>query len=87
MKLSKKLKESRSKVNRDTFYSLKEASSLVKEITTTKFDSSIDIAVRLGVDPKKSNEMVRGVVNLPNGTGKELRVLALVTPDKENDAK
>ena len=87
MKLSKKFKESRSKVNRDTFYSLKEASSLVKEITTTKFDSSIDIAVRLGVDPKKSNEMVRGVVNLPNGTGKELRVLALVTPDKENDAK
>ena len=87
MKLSKKLKESRSKVNRDTFYSLKEASSIVKEITTTKFDSSIDIAVRLGVDPKKSNEMVRGVVNLPNGTGKELRVLALVTPDKENDAK
>ena len=87
MKLSKKLKESRSKVNRDKLYSLKEASSLVKEITTTKFDSSIDIAVRLGVDPKKSNEMVRGVVNLPNGTGKELRVLALVTPDKENDAK
>ena len=87
MKLSKKLKESRSKVNRDTLYSLKEASSLVKEITTTKFDSSIDIAVRLGVDPKKSNEMVRGVVNLPKGTGKELRVLALVTPDKENDAK
>ena len=87
MKLSKKLKESRSKVNRDTLYSLKEASSLVKEVTTTKFDSSIDIAVRLGVDPKKSNEMVRGVVNLPNGTGKELRVLALVTPDKENDAK
>ena len=87
MKLSKKLKESRSKVNRDKLYSLKEASSLVKELTTTKFDSSIDIAVRLGVDPKKSNEMVRGVVNLPNGTGKELRVLALVTPDKENDAK
>ena len=87
MKLSKKLKDSRSKVNRDTLYSLKQASSLVKEITTTKFDSSIDIAVRLGVDPKKSNEMVRGVVNLPNGTGKELRVLALVTPDKENDAK
>ena len=87
MKLSKKLKESKSKINRDTFYSLKEASSLVKEISTTKFDSSIDIAVRLGVDPKKSNEMVRGVVNLPNGTGKKLRVLALVTPDKENDAK
>ena len=87
MKLSKKFKESKSKINRDTFYSLKEASSLVKEISTTKFDSSIDIAVRLGVDPKKSNEMVRGVVNLPNGTGKKLRVLALVTPDKENDAK
>ncbi len=87
MKISKNLKASKSKINRDTFYSLKEASSLVKEVSTTKFDSSIDVAVKLGVDPKKSNEMVRGVVNLPHGTGKKLRVLALVPADKENDAK
>ena len=87
MKISKNLKVSKSKISRDIFYSLKEASSLVKEVSTTKFDSSIDIAVKLGIDPKKSNEMVRGVVNLPHGTGKKLRVLALVTPDKENDAK
>tara|TARA_B100001029_G_C14883455_1_gene351242 strand:- start:53 stop:745 length:693 start_codon:yes stop_codon:yes gene_type:complete len=87
MKISKNLKASKSKINRDIFYSLKEASSLIKDVSTTKFDSSIDIAVKLGVDPKKSNEMVRGVVNLPHGTGKKLRVLALVTPDKENDAK
>ena len=87
MKISKNLKVSKSKISKDIFYSLKEASSLVKEVSTTKFDSSIDIAVKLGVDPKKSNEMVRGVVNLPHGTGKKLRVLALVTPDKENDAK
>ena len=87
MKISKNLKVSKSKINRDIFYSLKEASSLVKEVSTTKFDSSIDVAIKLGVDPKKSNEMVRGVVNLPHGTGKKLRVLALVTPDKENDAK
>ena len=87
MKISKNLKASKSKINRDTFYSLKEASSLVKEVSTTKFDSSIDVAVKLGVDPKKSNEMVRGVVNLPHGTGKKLRVLALVPADKENDAR
>ncbi|MEK9613329.1 MAG: 50S ribosomal protein L1, partial [Flavobacteriaceae bacterium] len=65
----------------------KEASQLVKEITNTNFDSSIDLAVRLGVDPKKANQMVRGVVTLPHGTGKEVRVLALVTPDKEAEAK
>tara|TARA_B100001250_G_C19712584_1_gene749888 strand:- start:3 stop:695 length:693 start_codon:yes stop_codon:yes gene_type:complete len=87
MKLSKNIKVSKSKINKDVFYSLKEASNLVKDITTTNFDSSIDVAVRLGVDPKKANEMVRGVVNLPHGTGKKLKVLALVTPDKENDAK
>lgn len=87
MKLSKNIKASKSKINKGIFYSLKEASNLIKDITTTKFDSSIDLAVRLGIDPKKSNEMVRGVVNLPHGTGKKLRVLALVTPDKENDAK
>ena len=87
MKLSKNIKASKSKINKGIFYSLKEASNLIKDITTTKFDSSIDLAVRLGIDPKKSNDMVRGVVNLPHGTGKKLRVLALVTPDKENDAK
>ena len=87
MKLSKNIKASKSKINKGIFYSLKEASNLIKDITTTKFDSSIDLAVRLGIDPKKSNEMVRGVVNLPHGTGKKLRVLALVTPDKENDER
>ena len=87
MKLTKNLKASRSKIKNEIFYSLKEASNLIKEITTTKFDSSIDIAVRLGVDSKKSNEMVRGVVNLPHGTGKTLKLLALVTTDKENEAK
>ena len=87
MKLSKNIKASKSKINKDVLYSLKEASTLVKDITTTNFDSSIDLAVRLGVDPKKANEMVRGVVNLPHGTGKKLKVLALVTPDKENEAK
>ena len=68
-------------------YTLQDASSLVKEITTAKFDASVDLSIRLGVDPKKANEMVRGVVKLPNGTGKNLKVLALVTPDKENEAK
>ena len=68
-------------------YTLDEASTLVKEITTTKFDASVDIDVRLGVDPRKANQMVRGVVTLPHGTGKEVRVLALVTPDKEQEAK
>jgi len=68
-------------------YTLQDASSLVKEITTVKFDASVDLSVRLGVDPKKANEMVRGVVTLPNGTGKNLKVLALVPPDKENEAK
>ena len=69
------------------FYSLSEASALVKEISNAKFDASIDIAVRLGVDPKKANQMVRGVVSLPHGTGKDVKVLALVTPDKEQEAK
>ena len=68
-------------------YTLQDASSLVKEISTVKFDASVDLSVRLGVDPKKANEMVRGVVTLPHGTGKKLKVLALVTPDKENEAK
>ena len=64
-----------------------EACALLKDITTTKFDASIDLAIRLGVDPKKANEMVRGVVSLPHGTGKDMKVLALVTPDKEDEAK
>ena len=86
-RITKKQKEARSKVDPKNIYSLKEASSLVKEITNTKFDASIDMAIRLGVDPKKANQMVRGVVTLPHGTGKNIRVLALVTPDKEVDAK
>jgi large subunit ribosomal protein L1 len=74
-------------VDPKNLYTLKEASALVKDITNTKFDASIDMAIRLGVDPKKANQMVRGVVTLPHGTGKNVRVLALVTPDKEADAK
>ena len=76
-----------SKMEAGKAYSLKEASQLVKDITTTKFDASIDIDVRLGVDPRKANQMVRGVVSLPNGTGKVTRVLALCTPDQEAAAK
>tara|TARA_B110000444_G_scaffold261553_1_gene315183 strand:+ start:9675 stop:10364 length:690 start_codon:yes stop_codon:yes gene_type:complete len=86
-KMTKNQKESRSKVDTSTLYNLEDASKLVKEISTTKFDASVDLAVRLGVDPKKSNQMVRGIVTLPHGTGKKLRVLALVTPDKESEAK
>ena len=86
-KLTKNRKISIEKVDSEKAYSVEEASSLVKEITTAKFDSSVDLAVRLGVDPKKANEMVRGVVSLPHGTGKSLKLLALVTPDKEDEAK
>ena len=86
-KLTKNRKISIEKVDSDKLYSLEEASTLVKEITTTKFDSSVDLAIRLVVDPKKANEMVRGVVSLPHGTGKTLKLLALVTPDKEEEAK
>ena len=86
-RLTKKQKESRAKVETNKVYSLEEASSLVKEITNVKFDASVDLAIRLGVDPRKANEMVRGVVTLPHGTGKNIRVLALVTPDKEDEAK
>lgn len=86
-KLTKKQKEARSKVDKNKLYSLEEASALLKEITYTKFDASVDIAVRLGVDPRKANQMVRGVVSLPHGTGKDMKVLALVTPDKEQEAK
>ena len=86
-RLTKNQKEAVSKIEVSKFYSLTEASALVKEISNTKFDASVDIAVRLGVDPKKANQMVRGVVSLPHGTGKDVKVLALVTPDKEQEAK
>jgi len=86
-RLTKKQKEAVAKIEKNKVYSLKEASQLVKDITNAKFDASIDLAVRLGVDPKKANQMVRGVVSLPHGTGKDVKVLALVTPDKEAEAK
>ena len=86
-KLAKNQKLALEKIEAGKAYTLKEAAKLVKEITTTKFDASVDIDVRLGVDPRKANQMVRGVVSLPNGTGKQVRVLALCTPDKEADAK
>ena len=86
-KISKKRKEALSKIDRASLYSLADAASLVKEITTTKFDASVDLAVRLGVDSRKADQMVRGVVTLPHGTGKTVSVLALVTPDKEAEAK
>ena len=85
-KISKKRKEALSKYDTNKTYTLKEASSVIKEISNVKFDSSIDLAVRLGVDPKKADQNVRGVVTLPNGTGKDVKVLALVSPDKEKDA-
>ncbi len=87
MRLSKKQKQSRSKLKSSSDYNLSDATNLVKEISNEKFDASVDLAIRLGVDPKKSNEMIRGVVSLPHGTGKTLRVLALVTPEKETEAK
>ncbi|WP_136466275.1 50S ribosomal protein L1 [Flagellimonas onchidii] len=86
-RLTKKQKDANSKIDKNKLYSLEEASALVKEITNVKFDASIDLAVRLGVDPRKANQMVRGVVTLPHGTGKDVKVLALVTPDKEAEAK
>ena len=86
-KLTKKQKLAAEKIEAGKAYSLKEASELVKEITFTKFDSSVDIDVRLGVDPRKANQMVRGVVSLPHGTGKQVRVLVLCTPDAEAAAK
>ena len=87
VKLTKNRKISIEKIDSDKSYTLDEASSLVKEITTSKFDSSVDLAIRLGVDPKKADQNIRGVVTLPNGTGKDVKVLALVTPDKEDEAK
>ena len=86
-KVTKRLKVAKAKVDSNNVYSLSEASSLVKEITNLNFDASVDLAIRLGVDPRKADQMVRGVVSLPHGTGKDVKVLALVTPDKEADAK
>ena len=86
-RLTKNQKAARAKVDPKNLYSLKEASALVKEVSFAKFDASVDLAIRLGVDPRKANQMVRGVVTLPHGTGTTVRVLALVTPDKEEEAK
>lgn len=86
-KLTKNQKAVADKVEQGKLYTVDEAAALVKDITTTKFDASVDVDIRLGVDPRKSNQMVRGVVSLPNGTGKVTRVLALCTPDKEEECK
>ena len=86
-RITKKRKEILSKFDFSKSYSLIDACNLVKEVSSTRFDASVDIAVRLGVDPRKANQMVRGVVSLPHGTGKDVKVLALVTPDKEAEAK
>ena len=85
-KLSKKQKVVYAKVDANKTYSLTEATKLVKEITFTKYDASVDVSVRLGVDPRKANQMVRGIVTLPHGTGKTVRVLVLCTPDKQQEA-
>jgi len=85
--LTKKRKVADAKFDANKAHTVSEASKVVKEITTTKFDASVDLAIRLGVDPRKANQMVRGTVTLPHGTGKVLRVLAIVTPDKEAEAK
>ena len=87
MSLTKKRKDAAAKVDKNKFYSLKEASQLVKEINCTKFDSSVDLHIRLGVDPKKADQQVRGTVSLPHGTGKTKKVLVLCTPDKEAAAR
>jgi len=86
-RVTKKQKEIRAKIDPNKQYSLTEASSLVKEVSKVNFDPSVDLAIRLGVDPRKADQMVRGVVTLPHGTGKDIKVLALVTPDKEAEAK
>ena len=86
MALTKKRKEALSKVDTTKLYNLEEASQVVKDITNTNFDSTIDVAIRLGVDPRKANQMVRGTVSLPHGTGKDVKVLVLCTPDKEKEA-
>jgi large subunit ribosomal protein L1 len=87
VKLTKNRKLALEKIEPGKQYSLSEAAELVKEVTTSKFDASVDIDIRLGVDPRKANQMVRGVVTLPHGTGKEIKVLVLCTPDKEEEAK
>jgi len=86
-RVSKKRKEALAKIDSSKTYSLTEACNLVKEVSTTKFDASVDVCVRLGVDPRKANQMVRGTVALPHGTGKDVKVLVLCTPDKEEEAK
>jgi large subunit ribosomal protein L1 len=86
-RLTKNMKEALSKVDTEKFYNLEEATKLVKDISYTKFDASVDISIRLGVDPRKANEMVRGTVALPNGVGKDVKILVLCTPDKEAEAK
>lgn len=86
-RLTKKQKEAQAKLEPGKVYNVADASALIKEITNVKFDASVDLAVRLNVDPRKANQMVRGVVTLPHGTGKDVKVLALVTPDKEAEAK
>ena len=86
-KITKKRKDALSKIDNSKIYSLKEACGVVKEISKLNFDASVDLAVRLGVDPKKADQNVRGIVTLPNGTGKDVKVLALVTPDKEKEAQ
>ena len=87
VKLTKNRKSSLEKYDKDKLYSLKEASDIIKSFSNLKFDSSVDLALNLGVDPKKADQNVRGVVSLPNGTGKDVKVLALVSPDKEDEAK
>jgi len=86
-RLTKKQKEAYAKIDSSKSYDLNTSVALIKEITNVKFDASVDLAIRLGVDPRKANQMVRGVVTLPHGTGKDIKVLALVTPDKEADAQ
>jgi large subunit ribosomal protein L1 len=86
-RISKKRKVAETKLDKNKVYSLKEASSIVKNVNTTKFDASVDLHIRLGVDPKKADQAIRGTVTLPHGTGKTKKVLVLCTPDKENDAK
>ena len=86
-RISKKRKEALAKIDSSKVYTITEACNLVKEVSTTKFDASVDVCVRLGVDPRKANQMVRGTVALPHGTGKDMKVLVLCTPDKEEEAK
>lgn len=87
MAITKNMKDALSKYDSEKEYKIDEAAKIVKDITSTKFDSSIDVAIRLGVDPRKANQMVRGTVALPNGVGKDVKVLVLCTPDKEAEAK